>query len=271
MKNSLKIMFIFLALGQSVCVTSQAWTKAKGEGFFKADYSFIRSNMLLNNDSKVVDADKIANNVFGIYGEYGLTNKITVIGYVPALVANQNATKNQNFTGIGDIDLGLRIALPIGKLAMSLNAFVGLPTGTNDNANLLNTGDGELNQLVKLAAGSGGAKWWTQASIGFNNRSKNYSDEIRADFEIGYKLLNEKLLAILKINNVNSRDNGTAPISPYGLYSNNVGYLGIGPELLYYINESKSAGIIGRFAGAFSGRNTQAAPQASIGFFLQTK
>jgi protein XagA len=269
--NVLKSFFCFLLVGQAILLNGQAWTKAKGEGFFKADYSFIRSNKLLNNDSKIVDADKIANNVFGIYGEYGLANKITVFGYVPAIVANQNATKNQNFTGIGDIDLGLRIALPVGKIAMSINASIGLPVGTNDRIDFLNTGDGEMNQIVKLAAGSGGTKWWTQASIGFNNRTKNYSDEIRADFEIGYKLLGEKLLAILKINSVKSRDNGTVPINPYGLYSNNVGYVGVGPELLYYLNSSKSAGISGRFAGAFSGRNTQAAPQASIGFFLQVK
>jgi protein XagA len=262
----LAVMIISFTMNLGI---SQAWTKPKGGGFYKADFTSIATKKIFNNSSKAVDSDQYSNNVVGMYGEYGITDKITMVGYVPALVMNKNTTKNKSASGFGDVDLGLRVALPIGKLAVSANVMVGIPTGNNTQIDFLNTGDGEFNQIYKLAAGSGGSKWWTQAAFGLNNRSKNYSDEIRFDFEVGFKLMNERLLAVMKINGVNSRNNGTAAINPFGLYSNNVEYVGVGPELLYYLSSSKKTGISARFAGAFSGRNIQAAPQVSIGFFRE--
>jgi hypothetical protein len=171
--------------------------------------------------------------------------------------------------GIGDIDLGLRYPLLTGKFAASLKVMIGLPTGNSNDVNALFTGDGEFNQLAKLSVGTGSARWWTQGSLGFNNRTKGNSDEIRYDFEIGGKFFNNRLLAMFKINGIESLNNGTLGEAATGLYSNNVEYLGLGPELLYFVDKNKKWGVSARAAGALFGRNVLAAPSLSVGVFTQ--
>ena len=229
---------------------------------------------------KVVPFRTLGNYSTSFYGEYGLTDKIMAIAYVPFYVRNVvNETKgNQTGTIIepgiandnfGDVDLGFRFALPIKNVAVAATLMLGIPTGDAKQVDGLFTGDGEFNQLLKIAAGTGGKRWWTQGAMGYNNRTKGFSDEFRYDFEFGYKFFNDRLLAIFKINGVESLNNGTAQAAVTGLFSNNVEYLGIGPEVLYYVNSKKTIGISARIAGAAKGQNVLAAPAMSVGIFAE--
>ena len=268
-------LFLITVLNPSVG-QAQAWTKTKGKGFYKLDFSSIQAADVFDTKGKVIPSRSIGTKVTSFYGEYGLTNKITAIAYVPFLVSNsisaQTGTvallsaKNNKF---GDVDLGFRFALPVKNIAMSATIFLGLPTGDAKNTNTLYTGDGEFNQMVKIAAGMSGKRWWGQSAVGFNNRTKSFSDEFRYDVEFGYKFFNDRFLTILKINGVESFNNGTVKAAPTGLYSNNVEYGGIGPEFLYYANAKKTVGVSVRIAGAFKGQNILAAPSFSGGVFAE--
>jgi protein XagA len=282
MKNLTKsIVYIILITSFTPSVlTAQAWTKSKGSGFYKLDFSSIRATDVFNTKGDVVPFRTLGNYITSFYGEYGITNKISAIAYVPFFVRNVvNETKgkqtgtiiepgitNNNF---GDMDLGFRFALPIKAFAMSANLTFGLPTGDAKQKDALFTGDGEFNQMLKIAAGTGKKRWWSQAAIGFNNRTKGFSDEFRYDFEFGYKFFNDRFLAILKINGIESLNNGTALEANTGLFSNNVEYMGVGPEFLYYANAKKTIGVSARIAGAFKGQNVLAAPSMSVGVFSE--
>ena len=284
MKNSIQkigfFLFLFSLTAPSVS-TAQAWPKSKGSGFYKLDYSVIRATDVYDKTGEVVPFRTLTNHAVSFYGEYGITNKLTVMAYVPFFVRNTvNATKgaqtgniiepaitNNNF---GDIDLAFRYGLYNKKgISVSANLFLGLPTGDAKQSDGLFTGDGEFNQMLKIAVGTGKSKWWTQAAAGFNNRTKGFSDEFRYDFEFGYKLFNDRLLAIFKINGIESLNNGTAKEALAGLFSNNVEFMGVGPELLYYINKKKNMGVSLRFAGALKGQNVLAAPSTAVGFFAE--
>jgi protein XagA len=266
-------------LGSPTNSMAQAWTKAKGSGFYKIDYSRISADSVFDGSRKVVKSRPTTNNVVSFYGEYGITNKLTLIGYVPLLVANNSPEAKSalgivlpsvNETNFGDVDLGFRYQLyNKNSISVSANVFLGLPTGNSKQINGLWTGDGEFNQMVKIAAGTGRKKWWTQAAIGFNNRTNNYSDEFRYDFEFGYKFFNDRLLTMLKINGIESLSNGTAKENPAGLYSNNVEYAGFGPEILYYVNQKKNLGVSLRVAGSFKGRSIIAGPSIAFGVFSE--
>lgn len=281
MKSLVKIIIsitLIINLTPSV-LKAQAWTKSKGSGFYKLDFSSIRATDVYNTKGDVVPFRTLGNYITSVYGEYGITNKITAVAYVPFFVRNVvNATKSQTGTIIepgitnnnfGDMDLGLRFALPIKAFAVSANLTFGLPTGDAKQADALFTGDGEFNQMLKIAAGTGKKHWWGQAAVGFNNRTKGFSDEFRYDFEFGYKFLNDRLLAILKINGIESLNNGSALEAKTGLFSNNVEYMGVGPEFLYYANAKKSVGVSVRIAGALKGQNVLAAPSMSVGVFAE--
>jgi hypothetical protein len=220
----------------------------------------------------------LGNYTTSFYGEYGVTDKFTVFGYVPFFVRNVvNETRgrqtgntiepgisNNNF---GDTDLGFRYALPVKNVAIAANLILGIPTGDAKQEDALFTGDGEFNQLLKIGVGVGGKRMWVQSALGFNNRTKGFSDEFRYDFEVGAKLFNNRLLAILKINGIESLNNGTIEAATTGLFSNNVEFLSVGPEMLYYANSKKTIGISARIAGALKGQNILAAPSYSMGIF----
>lgn len=279
MKNLIKSIIYLLVLTPSV-LTAQAWTKSKGQGFYKLDFTSIKAADVFDMNGDVVGFRTLGNYTTSFYGEYGVTNKFTVFGYVPFYVRNVvNETKgrqtgqiiepaivNNNF---GDMDLGFRYQLPIKNVAVAANLLLGIPTGDAKQADGLFTGDGEFNQLLKIGVGTGKKRWWTQAALGFNNRTKGFSDEFRYDFEFGYKFFNDRLLAIFKINGIESLNNGTAQAAATGLFSNNVEYLGIGPEFLYYANAKKTIGISARIAGATKGQNVLAAPSMSVGVFAE--
>lgn len=273
-------LFILMAIAPSVLM-AQAWTKGKNKGFYKLDFSTIRATDVYDTKGDVVPFRTLTNFITSFYGEYGINNKLTAIAYVPFFVRNTvNATKgnqtgnviedgieNNNF---GDVDLGFRYQLFNKKgISVSANVFLGLPTGDARQADALFTGDGEFNQMVKIAVGTGKTKWWTQGALGFNNRTKGFSDEFRYDFEFGYKFFNDRLLAILKINGIENLNNGNAKAALTGLFSNNVEFMGLGPEFLYYINKKKNIGASLRFAGALKGQNVLAAPSIAVGAFAQ--
>lgn len=272
------LFFICVNMTPSV-LTAQAWTKSQGSGFLKLDYSSIQATDLFNAKGDAVPSRDLGSSIASFYGEYGITNKITAIAYIPFFanssagafpaIGTTPALPSVSLGGFSDVDLGFRIALPIKNIAASVNVLFGLPTGTPTQADGLATGDGEFNQMIKLAIGTGKTRWWTQGAIGYNNRTKGYSSEFRYDLEFGYKFFNDRLLTILKINGVESLKNGTVAPSRTGLYSNDVVFAGIGPEILYFVNIKKTIGISARTAGSLRSQNILAAPSFSLGAFAQ--
>jgi protein XagA len=281
MRLSDKCIILFLlaiCLTPSV-LTAQAWTKSKGSGFYKLDFSTIQATDVFSPKGDLIPTRDLGNSTVSFYGEYGITNKITAIAYVPFLVNSTAgafpasgtipALTSASFNSFGDVDLGFRIALPVKNIAMSVNVLFGLPTGSPTQASGLATGDGEFNQMIKLAVGTGKTRWWTQGAVGYNNRTKGYSSEFRYDLEFGYKFFNDRLLTILKLNGVESLNNGTVAPAKTGLFSNDVVFAGIGPEVLYYANAKKTIGVSARLAGSLRSQNILAAPSLSFGVFAQ--
>jgi protein XagA len=259
---------------------AQAWTKSKGTGFYKLDFTRIKSNKVFDTQGEIATFRTLGNYTTSFYGEYGISNKLTVVGYVPFFIRNVvNETKgiqtgrilepsivNNNF---GDIDLGFRYALSTKGVTISANLLLGIPTGDAKQTDGLFTGDGEFNQMLKIAVGTGAKRWWTQAALGFNNRTKGFSDEFRYDFEFGYKFFNDRLLAIIKLNGIESLENGSVLAANTGLFSNNVEFLGFGPEILYFANAKKTIGLSARLAGSLKGQNVLTGPSMSFGVFTQ--
>lgn len=257
---------------------AQAWTKSKGKGFYKLDFASIRAKNVYDLNGEIAPFRTLGNYTASFYGEYGITSKWTAVVNVPFYVRNVvNETKGRQ-TGkiiepgimnnnIGDMDLGFRVSLPVKTFAMSANILFGIPTGDARQTDGLFTGDGEFNQLLKISAGKGKTRWWTQGSLGFNNRTNGFSDEFRYDFEYGYKFFQDRLLVILKLNGIESFENGTIQAARAGLFSNNVEFAGIGPELLYYTHSNKKFGLTARFTGSLKGQNVLAAPVTALGLF----
>jgi hypothetical protein len=215
-----------------------------------------------------------------VYGEYGLTDRLTGIAYLPffvrstfnEIVFRQSGRSNpgDEVNAVGDIDISLKYGLIRDKaFVLSASLMLGLPTGEVEGGEgmILQTGDGEFNQMLRFDVSHSfyPRPFYVSAMAGFNNRTRGFSDEFRYGLEGGYQW-GKKLLTVLKMNGISSFFNGHVdPTQGNGLFANNIEYLTFMLEANYFFTER--LGITGSVAGAFFGRYVLAAPNYSAGVF----
>ena len=225
-----------------------------------------------------------------VYAEYGFTDRVTGILNAPIVsrafmnnllsrTTNEVIVPGEAINTIGDIDLGVKVGLtkPGSSFPVALTVTFGLPTGnpaggTQQN---LQTGDGEFNQMIQLDAGRGfmlgNIPGYFSGFAGFNNRTKEFSEELRFGAELGLATPNRKLWITGKLNIVESLKNGAtaATATSTSLFANNSEFTSIGVEASYYIG--KRVGVSAGVTGAISGEIIAAAPSYTIGVFYDMK
>ena len=256
-----------------------AWTQEKGAGFFKFDYSFILANSIfLDDGSTTAFPTRLSTHNFSFYGEYGFHKRITGIAYVPFLVRN---TLNKGVfpdgsiaeqtgigtTSFGDMDLGIKaLIFKKNSFVVSGTILFGIPTGKVNELEL-NSTDTEFNVLTKVGAGYSHKKFWTSAGLGFNVRTKGFSEEFRFNYEAGVKLWKDQLILSGKLIGVVALRNGDTSTNMNGLFSNNVSY--ISPRLVLGYEYKEKIGVSIEGATALMGKNVLAAPSYSFGIYYK--
>ncbi len=281
------IIFIFIFLASTFSFAGGPWPQKKGNGYFKL------SQWWIVFDQHYTDVGKIDPNVTSgiyntsLYAEYGFTNRLTGVIYFPFLSRNTmnnviSATTGETLipgealNSIGDTDLSLKYALnkPGSKVPLAATLTLGLPLGKDEGGtqNNLQTGDGEFNQLLQFDAGTAIAignkvKGFVSSQLGFNNRNKGFSDEIRFGLEGGLGLISNKLWLIARLTGVESLKNGdtAADVTSTSIFANNTEYLSYGIEVAYYV--TKRVGFSAGYASAFRGEIIAAKPSYSVGVF----
>lgn len=258
------------------------WPQPKGVGYYKLGQNWIISDSFYGPGGDIVAIRTTALFTTSLYGEYGITDRLTGILYLPFFVRNTLNEERYSPSGrvvpgdmvnaLGDTDVAIKYGLIVNKpIVLSATVSFGLPIGktSGGDGKILQTGDGEFNQMLKFDV-SGSLHplpLYGSAYIGFNNRTENFSDEIRYGIEVGYTFF-KKLTAIAKLNMVESLYNGSDTLTENnGVFSNNTEYISPMLELGYAINDkwgvSCSAGY------AFSGKNILASPNYGIGIYLK--
>ncbi|WP_437395948.1 hypothetical protein [Flagellimonas lutimaris] len=264
------------------------WTREKGNGYYKL------SAWYLEADEHYTDTGAIEPNAtrgqfnINLYAEYGLTNKWNVVGYIPffartyqndifSRTTNELITEGESVNSIGDIDLGVTYGLvQKEKLAISATLLFGLPTGNDSGGSdgSYQNGDGEFNQMLRVAMGTPFAiaklPAYGKAYAGYNNRTQNFSDELRFGAEMGMQFFNSFWVAG-KLDIIQSLQNGSlsAQNNQGSIFANNVEFVGLGAEVSYYITQK--LGVSANYGGALDGRIIYADPSFSIGVFLDIK
>jgi len=285
LKHILFASFVFTILQTA----NAQWSKGKEKGYYKL------SGWYLAADQHYTDSGDIDPNAtrgifnLSLYAEYGVTNKIDVIGYVPFFsrtfqneqISGTNGTilqEGEALNNIGDSELGIRYGILKNKsLALSTTLKLGIPIGNDAGGSdgSFQTGDGEFNQLLQLDLGIpfsfGSTSLYAKTFFGFNNRTKGFSDELRFGGEAGIEFWDKKLWLIVRADRIHSLQNGnlSAQNSQGSIFANNIEFTSIGAELVYYI--SKKIGISFSYTSAVSGRIIYAAPSYSGGLFLDIK
>lgn len=281
-KSIIYYCLLFLFLSSVNQVAAGAWTQKRGQGFYKMSFRLIRADQFYEPNGNKIDIPTLSDYTTNFYGEYGLTDRVTLVANVPVfkrVTLNKQVGNNSGFvffegdskSGIADSEVGVRLSLLRGGGSVfSAEVILGLPIGDNSQTNGLFTGDGEFNQLIKAQFGHSfyPLPLYFSAEFGYNNRTNGYSDEWHYAAEIGYTFSN-KFLVSFKLRGVESRKNSNSTVlgGMGGLSANNQSYLCYGPEFSYIINESfgLSAGI----ESATRAENVLSAPAFSFGVFVK--
>jgi hypothetical protein len=264
------------------------WTRESGNGYYKL------SAWYLEADQHYTDTGAIEPNAtrgqfnINLYAEYGLTDRWNLVGYIPffsrtyqndifSRTTNELITEGESVNSIGDIDLGVTYGLlQSEKLALSATLLLGLPTGNDSGGSdgSYQTGDGEFNQMLRVAAGSpftfAKLPAYAKVYVGFNNRTQNFSDEFRTGAELGMQFF-KKLWIAGKLDVVQSLQNGalSAQNNQGSIFANNVEFIGLGAEAAYYFTQK--FGVSAAYGGAVDGRIIYADPSFAVGVFLDIK
>jgi hypothetical protein len=280
MKKSIIVSLIFLIAANALA--GGGWPQPKGKSYFKLSQSYLLSSKIFDGNGDVTDlVPSYGYFATSLYAEYGFTDRLTGILYMPFFA---RATKNElqyNQPGVpsepgaalnsfGDTDIAIKYGLLINKpTVVSATILFGLPLGDNGatNANVLQTGDGEFNQMLRVDASHSfyPKKFYVSAYGAFNNRTLGFSDEVRFGAEIGWTL--KKFIPILKVSTVHSLFNGDVGVVQNGVFSNNIEFISPALELNYQLTDK--VGISASLATALAARNILASPNFGIGVYLK--
>ncbi len=270
-----------LSVALSHAIAGGGWPQPKGKGYFKLSQSFLMSPRYFDGNGNIIElSPSYGYFSTSFYGEYGFTDRLTGIIYMPFFA---RAVKNElrfNQSGIvdpgaalnsfGDTDIAIKYGLVVNKpIVVSATLLFGLPLGDNGvtNASALQTGDGEFNQMLRIDASHSfyPKKFYVSAYAAFNNRTKGFSDEVRFGAEVGLTL--NKFIPIFKVNTVHSLFNGDAGIVQNGIFSNNTEFISPSLELNYQLTEK--IGVSGSIATALAARNILASPNFGVGVYMK--
>ncbi|WP_353777718.1 hypothetical protein [Winogradskyella sp. 3972H.M.0a.05] len=287
--NKIKRYGVLLIALFCIQFTYSQWTKEKGKGYYKL------SAWYLNTDQHYTGSGDIDPNAtrsyfnLNFYGEYGISKKWNAIAYIPFFsrttqndilsgTTGQVLREGEAINSIGDIELGITYGiLNKNSWALSSTLKLGIPTGNDSGGSdgSFQTGDGEFNQLIQLNLGKSfsisNLPVYSKLYLGFNNRTNNFSDEIKTGLEIGAQPWRDKLWLVAKFDVNQSLNNGSidATNAQGNIFANNIEYVNLGGEIAYYINQK--IGISFNYTSAISGRIVAANPSFSAGLFLDVK
>lgn len=282
------ILIVALVFGFSqINYAGGGWPQPKGKGYFKLFQWWVIADQHFTTTGSI--DPNTTNGIFntGIYGEYGLTNRLTGVIYAPLFsrayfnntisgTTDELLIPGEAINSIGDIDLSLKYGLVTkGPVVLSATVKLGLPVGnaSGGTAGNLQTGDGEFNQQLQFDASTsfqlGKANAYTSVYVGANNRTKGFSDEFHYGGEVGVGLLDNSLYLIGRVLGVKSFKNGdlNTGMNTTSIFANNTEFLSVGPEVAYQWNDHWGASA--SFATAVSGSIIFANPSYSVGVFYK--
>lgn len=292
------ILLIGLLAFSHATLWAGGWPQPRLHGYFKVGQSLIRAGQFFAGTGEIVDITTTSVYQTSLYGEYGITDRLTGLVYAPLFVRStidrQVSTVNMQeipgdaFQGVGNIDVGAKYGLITqGPVVVAATLWLSLPTGQNvgGNSELLQTGDGAFSQLLQLEASHsfypkpyyatvlGGFRHRGQATYAYANGpvTVDYSDEARWGAELGWTpkswVLALKVLQVIPLGNGNNAGETGAS----SLFGNNIAYFSFTPEATYQI--SPQLGVSAAAGLALSARNILAAPtwQAGLVWILDPK
>ena len=286
-----KAILLLLIVSPSFVMAGGGWPKKKGEGYYKLTQWWIVSDKHYTSTGGT--DPNVTTGIFNtsLYAEYGITDRLTGVLNFPlfgrmyhndivSATTGMVTEEGESINSIGDTDIGVKygISKPGSFFAFAGTAVLGLPFGNSSGGSdgALQTGDGEFNQMIRFDLSKsfslGKISGFANVYGAFNNRTKNFSDELRFGGEAGLSFIKNRFWFIARLDILESLQNGLSSAdgsSGVTIFANNTEFAAYGYEAAFYITEK--FGVSAAYASAFSGRIIFASPSYSVGLFLDLK
>lgn len=217
-------------------VFAGAWVQKKRSYYFKVAGSYVSTGEefdhegnrkdILADFSVFEDAEYREVAIF-TYLEYGLLDRLTLVGNLPFKFATTSRTEISNYfengmrdvshttTGFSDLYVGGRVGLLTLPLVVSVQSGIKVPLGYAASSEIEGPalGNHEVEYEVQLLAGQSlhPLPAYLTGGLGYRIRSSPLHDEVFFDIEAGYSAA--KVLLKFAVSGVN---NTTTPIDIYG-------------------------------------------------------
>lgn len=194
------------------------WTKAKKEGFYQLSFQSLESTDYYTLGGELLSTNEFSQQSLVFYGEYGLTDNLTVIANWPLQVWNGFET-TETVSGFGDLRLEFKQALLKKYLPLTLSVAPEIPIGRANNfaSSTVNdfeqinlpSGDGEFNVWTTLATSFAlpNAPFYGSIFAAYNFRTSyedvSFTDQFAIGAEIGYHIANT-VWVNARVNGLNS-------------------------------------------------------------------
>ena len=195
MKKITQLLILFFSL----TIFSQGpWTKEKGKFYTQLSFTTIPNyNTLFGNPDYEIEGS-ISDNTIQFYGEYGISNKTTLLLNVPIKIISfdQNVVcvttpcnniKNKE-NAIGNIEIGIKHNFY--KKDWLLSGQLSIETNTSSfyKNSGIRTGYNAWSINPLFLAGKSFSKSYLQTFVGGNIRTNNYSSNFKIGGEYGNKI-----------------------------------------------------------------------------------
>lgn len=243
------LIFVFCLASFFQSNAQNGWTRDAKGLYAQASVSAFSSKNYYNTSGTLFNGGStFQSQMLSLYGEYGVTNRLTVIGDLPVLMVNSFNT-TEPVLGIGSAIVGLKYGLSK-KFPLSIQADFDIPT--DDGINFSNsrepnaigiierinlpTSDGEFNIRTILAASKSFNKGKSFASIfgGVNFRTESFSDQLQAGIELGH-LFFDKIYLIGKLR-IQDKLESNSPSTGSFLYGEGTTFTNYNFTAIYKLN-----------------------------------
>jgi hypothetical protein len=178
------------------------WTQKKRDYLVKGFVNYTQSDRYFNLSGEELQTNKYVQLTAGLYGEYGISDRFTVLINWPTL-KHQYFETTEKITGMGDMAVGVKYGILQGAfpLAVTFTPEIPLAKANNyaQNKELsfveinLPTGDGEWNFLTTLAMShSFGSLAYASLGTTFNYRTQfegvDFNHQLSVYLEGGVKI-----------------------------------------------------------------------------------
>ncbi len=182
------VVLIVLGLAGAQAGFGQAWLQAKGHAYIKLSLSNVTASEQYRFDGEIkpyadnVEGDAFFDESLYLYGEYGLTDNLTLVALIPyKTIRVLDAAFAYESQGLGSVMIGLRtgiknlVGLTKNQHALSANFMLTVPTGyTRNFTPSIGPGQVDFQTTINYGLSLWPFPGYAQLGLGYRYRSALY-------------------------------------------------------------------------------------------------